>query len=303
MRPVAKLRFDFSWRRIAPRVMSGGLVAACILSLGLNKANPALVEHLRDGATDMAGPVLAVLGQPVTAVRGWVSTLGAWRHVYAENADLREDNRRLMTWRDAALRLETENESLRAQLHVAPDPAIGAVMTRVIGDPAGGFMQSVLLAGGAAQGIDKGQPAVTAAAGPGEPGLGAFVGRVVQVGDDSARLLLITDVNSRIPVVLEQSHIHAILGGDDGDRPQLLFLPAGASIATGERVVTSGTDRQLPPGIAVGVVASNDEGGVRVQPLADLGRLDFVSVLQYQGVKPLPPPETAIPAARAKPHP
>ena len=300
MKAVAKPRFDLSWRRLGPRLMTGILISAGFLSLGLNRADPSLVEQLRDGAADMAAPALSVLGQPLTAFHDWVSSVGQWRHVYQQNEALSETNRRLLTWRDAALRLETENAALRTQLHVASDPAIGEVTTRVIGDPAGGFMQSVLLAGGTAETIEKGQPAVTSASGPGEPGLGAFVGRIVQTGDETARLLLVTDVNSRIPVVLEQSHVHAILGGDDSDRPQLMLLPAGASIAVGERVVTSGSDRLLPPGIAVGVVASNDEGGIRVQPLADLSRLDFVSVLQYQGVKPLPPPETPAPPARGK---
>ncbi len=280
--------------------MSALLISVGVVSLGLNRANPALVETLRSHVTDAAAPALAFLGQPLAGLHNWGAELGQWGHVYEENRDLRETNRRLVTWRDAALRLETENAALRAQLHVAPDPAISQVMTRVIGDPGGGFMQSALLAGGTSQGIEKGQPAITFASGPGEPGLGAFVGRVVQAGDESARLLLITDVNSRIPVVLEQSHIHAILGADDSERPQLIFLPAGASITVGERVVTSGSDRLLPPGIAVGVVASNDDNGIRVTPLADLARLDFVSVLQYQGVKPLPPPETLTPPAKGK---
>jgi rod shape-determining protein MreC len=274
-----------------------------MLSLILNRTNPDLIEHMRNVATDAASPALSFLGRPITTFRNTIADIGTLRDVYTENQDLRETNRRLMTWRDAALRLEAENSALRAQLHVAPDPAIRQVMTRVIGDPSGGFMQSVLLAAGTAQGIEKGQPAITSASGPDEPGLGAFVGRIVQTGDESARLLLITDVNSRIPVVLEQSHIHAIMSGDDSEHPRLMFLPADGSIALGERVLTSGNDRFLPPGIAVGVVTSNDENGVRIQPLADLSRLDFVSVLQYQGAQPLPSPETPASAAHAKKHP
>ncbi len=291
------MRLDLSWRRIGPRVASGLLVSAAILCLGLNRADPELVERLQTGASEVTSPAFLFLSRPLQSLHDWLDSIGQWRAVYQQNQDLRQNNQRLLAWQDTALRLEAENAALRAELHVAPDPAISEITTRVIGDPAGGFVQSILLAAGTSAGIEKGQPAVAAASISGQPALGALVGRVVQAGDSSSRLLLLTDVNSRVPVVLDQSHVHAILGGDNSDRPQLMLLPAGVSIAVGERVVTSGNDRRLPPGIAVGVVVSNDENGVRVAPMADLSRLEFVSVLKYQGVSPLPAPETPQPPA------
>ncbi len=289
---------EINWRWLAPRIRNGLALMAVLTLLLMNKANPALVENLQTGTADFMAPTISFLGQPIASIRAGIGNLAHLTDAIRENATLRDQNHKLIAWQDTALRLEAENATLRQQLHVAPDPAVQQTMARVIGDPAGGYVESLMLSAGTTLGIQKGQPAVTAIAGEGSKNAGALVGRVIQAGSDSARLLLITDVNSRIPVLLEQSHVHAILGGDDTDRPLLMFMPTNADVAIGERLVTSGNDRLLPPGIAVGVVVGNDENGIRVAPLADLSRIDFVTILKYQGVDPLPAPETVA----EKPH-
>ena len=149
-------------------------------------------------------------------------------------------------------------------MHVAPDPEVKTILARVVGDAAGGFVDSVLVAAGSDAGLAKGDPVVAAVnnAGADKDGAphGVMVGRIVQTGDHSARALLITDVSSRIPVTLEQSQAHAILAGDNTGRPVLLYLPAGANVTIGERVVTSASDGVLPPGLPLGVVTGSDTG-------------------------------------------
>ena len=258
------LTLEIDWRWLGPRLRNGLLVMAALTLLAMNKADPALVEQLQTATSDFLGPTIDFLGQPIASIHAGIGNIAHLRDVFTENAGLRDQNHRLIAWQDTALRLEAENAALRSQLHVAPDPAVQQTMARVIGDPAGGYVESLMLASGTARGIQKGQPAVIAVPGAGSKDAGALVGRVIQAGSDSSRLLLITDVNSRIPVLLEQSHIHAILGGDDSDRPVLMFLPNDAQVAIGERLVTSGNDRLLPPGIAVGIVVGNNASGIRV---------------------------------------
>ena len=295
-RPVA-LNLTMSWRRMAPRLATALLLSASIMLLVLNKADPVMVRQAQTAVGAAITPALSFLGQPLISLRKAGRAIAGYSSALSDNRTLGEDNRRLIAWRDTALRLAAENDTLRAQLRVAPDPERQQVTARVVSDASGDFVNSLLLAAGSANGLEEGQPAVTAAGDPQSPNLGALVGRIVQTGEHSSRLLLITDVNSRIPVILEHSQIHAILAGDNADRPQLLFLPPGSSVAVGERIVTSGSDRRLPAGVAVGAIASNDQMGIRVEPLADLGRLDFVSVLKYDEVQPLPSNEPASDAA------
>lgn len=107
-------------------------------------------------------------------------------------------------------------------------------------------------------------------------------------------MLLLTDLNSRIPVVIEPAHYKAVLAGDNTDWPKLEYLAAQSAVSAGDRVVTSGDGGLIPAGLPVGLVIQTSAGDLRVQTFSDRGRLDFVRVLQYEfpsKVKRQDPPE------------
>ena len=113
---------------------------------------------------------------------------------------------------------------------------------------------------------------------------GGLAGRAAAVGLRSARVLLITDINSRVPVVVEASRHRAILTGDNSGLPRLAFLPANAAVRSGDMVVTSGHGGVFPPGLPVGRISRSDDGVVRVQPFVKFERLEFVRVVDFSGV-------------------
>src|SRR3546814_10996914 len=100
---------------------------------------------------------------------------------------------------------------------------------------------------GAANGIEDGQAVL---------GRRGLLGRIVQTGERSARILLITDLNARIPVLVESSRHRAILGGDNTEQPELLYLPRDSKVAVGNRIITSGPGGMFPAGLPVAVVSS-----------------------------------------------
>jgi rod shape-determining protein MreC len=90
------------------------------------------------------------------------------------------------------------------------------------------------------------------------------VGRVVQLGERSARVLLVTDFNSRVPVMGEASGLRAILFGDRDDLGTLTDLPERGDFILGERVLTSGEGGIFPRGIVVGEIVQRG-GTLRVE--------------------------------------
>jgi rod shape-determining protein MreC len=122
-----------------------------------------------------------------------------------------------------------------------------------------------------------------------------LVGRIAEVGDRASRVLLLTDLNSRIPVTLQGSHERAILAGDNSPRPLLAYLAPNAKPEVGERVVTSGDGGVFPPGIPVGVIVSVG-GQVRVATSSDLSVIDYVKIVDF-GLSGMLPP-TAVPAPK-----
>ena len=190
-----------------------------------------------------------------------------------ENAALRQENQALHQYQALAHRLEAENGSLRALMHFEPDPAHGFVTGRVIGDNSGPFVRTIMVNRGSHHGLAENQAAL---------GARGLVGRVVQTGERAARILLVTDLNSRVPVVIEPLRHRAILGGDNGAQPRLLYLPPESEVHVGDRVSTSGHGGSLPPGLPVGTVTAIEDGVVRVSLFEDLGRLEYVRLVDFE---------------------
>jgi rod shape-determining protein MreC len=94
-------------------------------------------------------------------------------------------------------------------------------------------------------------------------------------------VLLLTDLNSRIPVVFERTRDAAVLTGDNTDLLRLLYVTEGMQIEPGDRLVTSGEGGMLPPGLPVGQVIALKDGVWQVQPLVDPDRVEHVRILDY----------------------
>ena len=272
MKAAALRRLALPLRGHLGRFALGFLVGLAILLMVLDHIGNPMVEALRVRVVDGTRPVLETLARPVVAVRGASDAIDRFFGVWQDNERLREENARLLQWQDTARRLAAENETLRAVAHVVPEPRASFVTARVIATSGGAFVRTLLIAAGARDGLVKGQ-AVVAPEG--------LVGRVVEVGERTARVLLLTDLNSRVPVRLESTREAAILAGDNSDHLRLQFLGEEAVVKVDDRVVTSGEGGLIPPGIAAGVVASWSDGVASVVPLVDPQRLEFVIVLDY----------------------
>jgi rod shape-determining protein MreC len=259
--PATLSHFLAPVRALAQRFAYLALVVASVAIIVIGKADVALVERLRTATSDLMTPVLSALTRPVAAGESLVASARDLADVYAENQRLKTDNATLLQWQQAARRLEAENESLRGLTHYQPAGGGWYVTGRVIGTAGGAYSRSLL--------IDR--------------------------GERSARVLLLTDLNSRIPVTLRNSHERAILAGDNSARPLLTYLAPNARPELGEQVVTSGDGGVFPPGIPVGVVVQTSNG-VRVAAAGDPSTVDFVRITDF-GLSGMLPPN-AVPAPK-----
>lgn len=248
------------------------LVAIAIGLMVLGKADSRLVERLRVTISDMSAPVLDILSRPIASAAALVDYGRELLLLRSENTRLAEENERLRHWYSVARKLEQENAAFQALLNYVPDPRPAFITARVIGDSGGAFVRTVLLNAGARDGVRKGQAVVNAE---------GLVGRVVEAGERSARILLLTDLNARVPVVVESTRVPAILAGDNTDHLRLTFLPVNASVSPGDHIVTSGQGGMLPPGLPIGIVAAVEDGIVWVQPFVNWDSLEYVRVLDY----------------------
>lgn len=283
------LRLSIPLRQALARLTLPVLVAAAFGTMLLGKADALLAERARMALADILTPVWAALREPVGAARDAVAEARQLLEIRAENTRLREENERLRRWQSAALALESEVDLLRRQLAFVPEAAPAYTTVRVVADGGGTYARAVLLAAGPHHAVRKGQVALD------ERGL---VGRVTEVGTRSARVLLATDMNSRIPVILEGSRARAIMVGTNGAKPRLQHWPEGVLPEEGERVVTSAEANAFPAGLPVGVVRWSPTGAPEVEMFARLDRLDVLRLFDYGLSGILPPEAVARPEPR-----
>jgi rod shape-determining protein MreC len=167
------------------------------------------------------------------------------------------------------------------------------VTARVIANSGGAYVRTVMIDAGGEQQVGRGEAAIT-----GE----GLVGRLTEVGTRAARVLLITDLNSRIPVTIDGSKTNAVLAGDNSERPRLIYLSAQDTVKIGDRIVTTGEGGVFPPGLPVGIVSAIDSAGPRVEPFVELSQLGYVMIVDYglSEALPQPVPFAERRAARAK---
>lgn len=275
-------RLTLSLRGAAVRYGLAALMVVSAMLVVLGKADVKLYAVVTSKAGDVAAPALALLKEPLAIVRDIANATGSMLALRQENARLREENRRLLVWQAEAAKLSVENDALRHALKMPSHPEAPVWLTaRVVADPGGPFVNTALIDAGADSGVRDGMAVLD------DHGL---VGRIVEVGSGSARVLMITDLNSRIPVMIDRSRDEAIMEGNNGRFPELRFLPMNPRYQVGDQVLTSGRDGILPPGLLVGRISAIRDQHVVVTPYVDWDRLDYVAVLERQR---MPTPDQA----------
>lgn len=257
----------------------------------LSKAETGALERVRTVIVDVATPVLDVMSRPVEAGRSAASTVENFFIVHAENSRLREENERLLRWMLTAQQLEVENATLRAQLEFVPEVAPRSITARVVADTGGSFFHSLLINAGARNFVQRGQAVVSH---------GGLVGRVAEVGDRSARVLLLTDLNSRIPAIVEATGDRVIVSGNNTPWPTVTYLATNSPVSSGDRVLTSGHGGVFPPGLMIGTVSEASETRVVIQPSVPLSELSEARILDY-GVNGILPAPEDVPVSGKRP--
>lgn len=251
------------------------LLALVIAAFGLmllGKADTILVEKAQILFNDISTPVLALLSKPAEAAARFMQNVHELVSIRQENTRLRQENQELNLIKLDTERLRKENAYLTDLLHYVPPPDAISITSRVIADTGNSFAQSLIAFVGQKQEIEKGNVVLTG---------DGLVGRIASVGMNAARILLITDINSRIPVKVEPIDAPAILSGDNTEYPQLISLPNNVRVNVGDRVVTSGMAGVYPAGLPVGVIVSVDDGVIKVRPFINRSRLEMVRIVDY----------------------
>ena len=260
------------------RVLVGLLVVFLLALFLLWRIDSPRVERFRTALVDAVVPSFSWAMVPVTRAASMIDNFQSYLRLYEQNQQLRDELQQMKAWKEAALQLEQKNARLLDLNQVRLDPMLTHVTGVVLADSGSPFRQSVLLNVGARDGIRDGWATMD--------GIG-LVGRISGVGARTARVILLTDSNSRVPVVVQPSGQKAMLSGDNSVLPPLEFLEKPDQVRPGDRVVTSGDGEVFPAGLLVGQVALGADKRLRVVLAADYQRLEFLRVLRSHEAEPI----------------
>ena len=266
------------------------VIALAVVLVLLGKAQIGLFDRARAHATDLMAPLLVKVRAPVAGFDRWIGSIGEIFSVYEQNLKLKEENARLRQWRNVAIVLQGRVGRYQALLHAVPDPQMNRVLARVIGRASRPFLQTMILDAGRGNKVLPGQAVMDAR---------GMIGRIYLTGQRTSWVILLTDLNSRIPVTIAPRNVQAMMTGDNTANPVLNLVSHTVTLHAGDQVTSSGDGGLLPAGLPVGTVMPDGAGGWRVALLADAASSQDVEILNFSKPPEAPPATAQLPAEAA----
>jgi rod shape-determining protein MreC len=294
-----ELKVPLTWTAAVALIVAAVIAVTLLLTDRRETFRAEAYGAARGAADEVLAPVGEVLSAPGRWTGAGVDAIRGYFFAVSENRRLKGELRDMRQWRDVAFALKNENNRYRSLLGLKTDPPIPMVAARVVTDSRGPFADTRIASTGLEAGVQPGNPVMS------EYGL---VGRVIGVTQGASRVLMLTDVASRTPVMIDRTNARAILTGDGGPNPRLDYLRGQDPVREGDRILTSGDGGILPRGLPVGFAVKGLDGKWRVVLAADKGPIDFVRILLFQDFTqvinrkeldrlPVPPPTPGEPSA------
>lgn len=269
------------FRRVVRRVLISVLLVFLVATFMVWRIDNPRAERFRMAVIDRVVPNLDWVFAPVAHMSNMISDFQSYSRIYQQNQELRRELQQMKSWKEAAIQLEQKNAKLLDLNNVKLNPKLTYTTGVVLTDSGSPFRQSALINIGKHDGVVDGWAAMD--------GLG-LVGRISGVGNNSARVLFLTDSSSRIPVEVTPAGQKAILAGDNTPLPPLEFIDGVDQVRAGDRVVTTGDGGVFPPGLLAGTVFLSGDGRLRVKLAADYRRLEFLRVIRHLPSAPISEP-------------
>ena len=258
---------------IGQRSLYFGLIIITFLIMFIGKADLAIIKKINTIISDLSSPIISSISNQTKIVGNSFNYLSNTASLKEENKNLYLENMKLKKYEILSNMYENENLLLKNQLNLVPQKIPNFITVRAISAPGNVFAHSLLINSGRSAGIEKGNAVLFN---------GMFIGQIVSVGNNSSRVLLISDVNSMIPVVVSNNRIPSILTGENLILPSLKFLPNNVKLNHGSIVQTSGHGGLLPAGLPIGTVVKHSSEKNYVKPLIDLNLIDYLQVLLWR---------------------
>jgi len=257
--------------RIGRKIKFYLMIGISLLLIFISVIKPHIANDIKIGFLDTTSPLIAFISKPFEEASDGINSISNVAALKALNSKLKAENNRLKEWYQTALMLRAENQALQSLLNLKIDSEIQYISAEVLLDTQNTFSKTILIAAGDSDGLEKNQVVLSG---------DGVIGRVIKVGKKVSRILLITDLNSRIPVIIEDINKKAILSGGNDESLIIKHFDLTGSNILQKKVITTGDGGVFPAGLYVGVISNIENNQILVRPFSKLDNLHFVKILQ-----------------------
>ena len=251
------------------------LIIASVILLSLESINSKSLNFVRSAIKDVIYRTSFITSIPGNIISPMFTTIQDHFKIYERYELTKLELQKLKNQQNQIAYLKTENDKLKKVIDDTDIYNHETIISKVLVDKESPFLKSVILNKGFNSGLKKGMPVLK---GP------YFVGRITEVNYLSSRVLLISDLNSKIPVLIEPMGYQAIMSGTGNDLALLDFLPKNHQLEVGNLVYTSGTGGIFFPGIPIGRIELIEEK-FHVEFFSDLSQLYLINVITSEPMK------------------
>ena len=244
------------------------LVIFSVLLMFFDKIELKQIDYFRSIVKDVIFRTSAIVSMPIKSLGNLSKYTKEHFGLFDKYILLKDENARLKNDYRKIDFLELENNQLKNLLAAQVESSESLISARILIDKQSPYLNSFIINAGSNKGIKNGMTVLSE---------NNFIGRIVDVNFFSSRVLLISDLNSKVATITEPSGTHAILSGHGTNLPTLDYLPKDNLIQAGDKVYTSGTEGIFSPGIPIGTVKIvNNEPSVLL--FSDLSQITFINI-------------------------
>jgi len=217
-------------------------------------------------------PIVELTAFPLNLTIDLLTDFNQLAQAKIENKKLKKEIEELRNSHLAAIEIARQNEELRKMVSFVSDKSSNFKVVKITANANQIFKRIAFINAGKNQGIKEGQLVVSK---------GVVIGRTYEVLNNRAKIILINDSASKVPIISAQSAVRGILSGNGSNLMHILYLPQNHNIKVGEAIFTSGDGETLPSGFFIGLVVKVQEGEVTVAASSDIAFADIVAVVDY----------------------
>ena len=244
------------------------LVVLSIILISIETIEAKPFNYFRSFIKDTIYRGSLVVSAPFKVFDNFADYIDKHLNLYSNYDELKKENNKLKNNISESDFLEFENAQLRKLIEEQASSFSDLLSARVMIDKQSPYLNSFIINIGSNKNIKNGMAVLDGK---------NFVGRIVDVNFFSSRVLLVSDLNSKIPVIVEPSGHHAILSGRGTNKPILEYLPENYTIQDGDKVYTSGKEGIFSPGIPIGEIKI-EKGVVKTSLFSDLSQITFINI-------------------------